>query len=117
VAERAARDAATAAIVSARVRSSEGTPPASTFQIPGPLAQPPSAPTPETEELLAGLAKAAERLRAQTPVPTDGVAPSAERTGAQGAPPADAAATPQPGGGGLVGRTARALRKLRSERP
>jgi hypothetical protein len=117
VAERAARDAATAAIVSSRVRSSEGNPPAPRFQTPGPLAQPPSVATPETEELLAGLAKAAERLRAQAPVPADGVAPSAERPGEQGASPVDVAPAAQRGGGGLVGRTARALRKLRSERP
>ncbi len=117
VAERAARDAATAAIVSARVRSSEGAPLAPTFQVPGPLAQPPLAPTPETEELLAGLAKAADRLRAQTPSPADGVAPIDDRPPEQSAPRADAAPSAQRGGGGLVGRTARALRKLRSERP
>ena len=117
VAERAARDAATAAIVSARVRSSEVAAPAATFQTPGPLAHPPSVATPETEELLAGLAKAAERLRAQTPSPADGVAPSDDRPTEQGALPGAAAPTAQRGGGGLVGRAARALRKLRSERP
>ena len=113
----AARDAATAAIVSSRVRSSQETPPAPTFQNPGPLAQPPSAPTPETEELLAGLAKAADRLRAQTPSPADGVAPIDDRPPEQSAPPVASAPTAQRGGGGLVGRAARALRKLRSERP
>jgi hypothetical protein len=99
------------------VRSSEGAPPAPTSPIPGSLAPPPSAATPETEELLAGLAKAAERLRAQTPAPADGVAPSDERAGASGTPPSEPAPSAQRGGGGLVGRTARALRKLRSERP
>ena len=117
VAERAARDAATAALVSARVRSSDVQPPDPVFAVPAPLAQPPSAATPETEELLAGLAMAAERLRAQAPVPADGVAPSSERPAGQGPTPAAPTQTAPRGGGGLVGRTARALRKLRSERP
>ena len=117
VAERAARDAAMAAIVSARVTSSEPAPLASAFKPAGSLAPPPSAATPETEELLAGLARAAERLRAEAPTVADGVAPSAARPAAQGAAPAEFAPSARRGGGGLVGRTARALRKLRSERP
>jgi hypothetical protein len=117
VVERAARDAAMAAIVSARVTSSEPAPLASTFKPAGSLAPPLSAATPETEELLAGLARAAERLRAEAPTVADGVAPSAARPAAQGRAPAELAPSARPGGGGLVGRTARALRKLRSERP
>ena len=73
--------------------------------------------SPVAEFTPARLAKAAERLRAQTPSPADGVAPIDDRPPEQSAPPVAAAPTAQRGGGGLVGRTARALRKLRSERP
>ncbi|MSX02203.1 MAG: hypothetical protein F2813_03475 [Actinobacteria bacterium] len=97
VAERAARDAATAAIVSARVRATDG----------AAAAPPPDLPAsemPPTDELLKGLSAAAERLKQQAPAPGE---------------PATVAkpGSPPPAGGGLVGRTARALRKLRSERP
>ena len=88
-AERAARDAATEAMVVAR--SSSGS-------IAKPTDQPSSEP-PQTAELLAGLAAAADRLKNQSTAPEPATPPQGARSG------------------GLVGRTARALRKLRSERP
>ncbi len=118
LAERAARDAATAAVVSARIRQTGN--PALPVEAPRPAAAggaaAPSAVTPGTEQLVAGLALAAERLRAQAPQGEDRSGPAA---------PADVAApaatpsltTAAPRSGGLVGRAARALRKLRSERP
>ncbi len=118
LAERAARDAATAAVVSARVRQTGN----AALPVEAPRAgaaggaAAPSAVTPGTEQLVAGLALAAERLRAQSPQGEDRSGPAAP------ADAADPAATPPPTipaprSGGLVGRTARALRKLRSERP
>ncbi len=126
LAERAARDAATAAVVSARIRQTGNA--ALPVEAPRPAAAggavggaaggatAPSAVTPGTEQLVAGLALAAERLRAQAPQGEDRSGPAA---------PADVAApaatpsltTAAPRSGGLVGRAARALRKLRSERP
>ncbi|MEI6792192.1 MAG: hypothetical protein WCK97_03045 [Actinomycetes bacterium] len=117
IAERAARDAATAAIVSARVSSAEAARSGRMAPAATPVAKPASATTPETEALVAGLAKAAERLRAQTPPPADGVAPESNRSGEQTTAPSAAAIPGRRGGGGLVGRAARTLRKLRSERP
>lgn len=88
-AERAARDAATAAMVVARASSAPIRPTAQ---------EAPSEPPPAAE-LLAGLAAAADRLKGQS------------------AAPEIPEVTPGTRSGGLVGRTARALRKLRSERP
>jgi len=88
-AERAARDAATEAMVVARASSAPIRP----------AQQESSSEPPPAAELLAGLAAAADRLKGQS------------------AAPETPATTPGPRSGGLVGRTARALRKLRSERP
>ncbi len=116
VAERAARDAATAAIVSARVRA-EGAAAGSGPAAAAVPSQPASAATPETEELLAGLATAAERLRAQARVtPNEDAQSNQPRDRSTDLGSVDQPASHR-GYGGLVGRTARALRKLRSERP
>ncbi len=111
VAERAARDAATAAIVSARVRSSEAAPAAER------LAPPAAAATEESKALLAGLTMAAARLRAQASALPEDEAPGDPSAGRRGGAEAEARRRADRGGGGLVGWTARALRKLRSERP
>ncbi len=88
-AERAARDAATEAMVAARASSA----PMPANQQQSPYEPPPAA------DLLVGLAAAADRLKGQSAATeTPDVTPGARS-------------------GGLVGRTARALRKLRSERP
>ncbi len=122
LAERTARDAATAAAVSARIRQTGN--PALPAEAPRPAAAggaaggatAPAGVTPGTEQLVAGLALAAERLRAQAPQGEDRIGPAAPANAADSAatPPLTTAA---PRSGGLVGRAARALRKLRSERP
>ncbi len=128
LAERAARDAATAAVVSARIRQTGNAAlpveaPRADAGVEAPRAgaaggtAAPSAVTPGTEQLVAGLALAAERLRAQAPQSEDRNGPAVTADAAGSAATPRPLTTPAPRSGGLVGRTARALRKLRSERP
>lgn len=109
VAERLARDAATSALTAERARAPAppvfGPPaapetPAAPAPLPAPLAVAPPAPAPEAEpagpvldneQLIAGLALAAERLRAQTPEVEDLVPEAAA------APQAPVAPEPAPG--------------------
>jgi len=128
-AERAARDAATNALTAERARVTPAPAPvhapySSPIAVPEPppaLAHPPAA---ETDALIVGLARAAERLRAQAP-PEDVAAAPPEHV-APAAPPAPApvaaapepaaspvAAAPLPRRGGLLGALERALRNVR----
>lgn len=149
VAERAARDAATSALTAERARVAPA--PATAFQpeappaVPAQLvaaAPPAEAGAPDNEQLIAGLALAAERLRAQTPVGEDEApaapvlapapGPGATEPGPQPGPepaaappePEPAPAEPQaveaspeepwaPRPGGLLERVGRALTRRR----
>ncbi len=107
-AERAARDAATSALTAERARTALAAPPPQSAPpaaapVPAagfpPVPAPPAARSGETDELIAGLALAAERLRAQAPA----------ETAAPASPPA-APVAPAPAltrSGGLLGRLAR----------
>lgn len=139
-AERAARDAATSALTAERARATQVRPAAAAATAPpelapslAPSSEPRDAGGPDNEQLIAGLALAAERLRAQAEQAAADV--PAERSGSQPAlaadegspevaadPPAERAEsqpatsppepwTPRPGG--LVERLGRALSRRR----
>jgi hypothetical protein len=145
LAERAARDAATSALTAERARSTltrPGTPATPAPAAPEPPPEPAPATTPrdaggpDNEQLIAGLALAAERLRAQVEQADEPAAAEAPAGGAQSPaatpradPPAPAADTPAerpesqpatavpepwtPRPGGLVERLGRALTRRR----
>ncbi len=112
VAERAARDAATNALTAERARQGATQPSASPMPFRAPVAavapEPPVRPG-DTDDLIAGLALAAERLRAQAPreAPAAEAAPVAETVPAGPASPRGAAR------GGLLAALERRLRNLR----
>ncbi len=135
VAERAARDAATSALTAERARVTPipesiplpepppAAPPAAETPQPA-AAQTPEPGAPDNEQLIAGLALAAERLRAQAPAtgdeavadqpPAAAPGPVAEPTAAAAPVPAAEPAPPEPWAprpGGLVERLGRILTK------
>lgn len=130
VAERAARDAATSALTAERARAVPVLPQPAAPAAPAlPAALVPEAPAPvgpDNEQLIAGLALAAERLRAQMPEPEAPAQPAPEPA-AQPEPEPQAEHAPQPAGepqppaeepwaprpGGLMERLGRALTKRR----
>ncbi len=127
VAERAARDAATSALTAERARvgpapapppapAAVAAPPPAPAAAPMAVSAPPQPGGPDNEQLIAGLALAAERLREQTPLadapepePEPDVEPEPEAAAAPVAQPADEAWAPRPGG--LVERLGRAFRR------
>ncbi|HEY5142619.1 MAG TPA: hypothetical protein VII98_03880, partial [Solirubrobacteraceae bacterium] len=119
-------DAATSALTAERARvvprpapaPPRAQPPAvAPVAVPAPAHAPAHPPAAETDALIAGLARAADRLRAQAPPEGLAVAPPApvpEAPAPVAAPvqvPAPVSATP--GRGGLLGALERALRNVR----
>ncbi|HMS62317.1 MAG TPA: hypothetical protein PKD63_08555 [Solirubrobacteraceae bacterium] len=135
VAERAARDAATSALTAERARVTPvpvtapvpapapetGAPPTVPAQLLPPADAGPEPAAPDNEQLIAGLALAAERLRAQTPVDED--TPEPRPVAALPSAPAPQAVEPEPAAdaeepwaprpGGLLERVAPALTRRR----
>ncbi len=102
VAERAARDAATSALTAERARVTAAPvfgPPAVVAPepvVPAAPSEPAAAPLLDNEQLIAGLALAAERLRAQVPAEDETAAAAAPEIAPEAAPAPLAVAAPEP---------------------